>query len=1373
MENQKNLLLYTFKKADERTEEINKIIYEVNKMIDQPDLNLIKQMKEDKEFFSSKKFITSEKALERLSQLINAIKYKIPILEEGPTGTSKTFTTLIAIDYLNYRRKKENPNDKNIIKELLRFNLSSQTRSDDLLCQIAGDPDSPAGLKTIDGVFLRAFRDGYPLLLDEINLANESVLQFILEAISSGVLSIIINGKGLEKINMHEDFCLIATQNPPTGMFAGKRNNFSVDFLAKFSKVKFEIDLEELKEITKGSAKEFNFNNEQVIDEMVKFHEKWVKNYVKEDDVQCFTIRDILATIKLISENKGIYESINSIYGARYPKKIKLELQKVLNEFPLLSQKSEGYKEVLDENFPFCYSNKILIDTINQCIFSLENGRNIIIAGNEGCGKSYLSKMISKYFDLKHFEKSKLSNITNYCICTNKLECSDLLGSQKPSDKIQEGEEMLVWKDGFLTDSIKNGYTVVLDNINEAPSTVTERLNGLLDKTYDDKESFFELPENPNDSRIPINSNFRIICVCEYDKIKKMSPAFINRYDVIVLDDLFDKSITDEELKKLISITLITKYSSKPEEIEEEEHQSSEFEEYGESFSDGSFLNESGDSEKENNKSEDEKEQKKEEGDGEEKKEINSKEESKMIEKNEQNKDANSINSQNYDTESKISFGIGSSKIPKIDFNKKEKDINIELNKLVDEFMNKEENKLFLEEIIKTIRKIEKFTIYNITKLINSTDTIYQLIQKENRNIKLEIISNFVYDLIFNNENHIEKLNIDEKIMELFDDKLDENDGHDENDDKYHFKDSESLRKFIVFLLASSYINLHLCVIGPPGGGKTTSARAFARIRGKILEQNEGQNEEPFRMYTFNEGTKPHDFYGSSTLNRGKIKFNYGALTHAIRDGSVFIADEFNLSSIQTMRSILPALEPNFNKRNRIPGVEGPIIFNNKFFFIICQNESITLGRNLIPKQIENRLRTIYYPPAEINDIEEICKNINKDINESLNVDVNCRLTEEDAKKCGEYMMKLNELNQRILSPWSLRDIHKLFSRIANIQKQQSKYIGIGVVENILFFTMSSVTKENEERILDDIISLLVDIFYKGEEEKKKNLKKIYLSIPQLEFTEHNVEKINVITISLIKYKCKIVLETLSFSDNEESLLKYERKAKFENLKKLPTFLNSLFKINLSSKNEPILLSGNTSYKKELSKQFLQSASIISLNQEITINQLLGASSFLSKEDSKQFYLKELGNCLKLNNLPKYMNILKEWISKEKSEDKEGGEAKKLELQNLIDKFKNDVVNEKYPFKIPVENLYNKLFDINAQTENHNDNNLLNDMVLEFRPGLILSSIFGQRSLILVDLPNAKTVVLERFNELFSGKHNLTLNEDIHETFTTAKKKRI
>ena len=32
-----------------------------------------------------------------------------------------------------------------------------------------------------------------------------------------------------------------------------------------------------------------------------------------------------------------------------------------------------------------------------------------------------------------------------------------------------------------------------------------------------------------------INDKFRLVCTCELENIKNMSPAFINRFDVIVL----------------------------------------------------------------------------------------------------------------------------------------------------------------------------------------------------------------------------------------------------------------------------------------------------------------------------------------------------------------------------------------------------------------------------------------------------------------------------------------------------------------------------------------------------------------------------------------------------------------------------------------------------------------------------------------------------------------------------------------------------------------------------------------------------------------------------------------------------------------------
>jgi len=80
-----------------------------------------------------------------------------------------------------------------------------------------------------------------------------------------------------------------------------------------------------------------------------------------------------------------------------------------------------------------------------------------------------------------------------------------------------------------------------------------------------------------------------------------------------------------------------------------------------------------------------------------------------------------------------------------------------------------------------------------------------------------------------------------------------------------------------------------------------------------------------------------------------------------------------------------------------------------------------------------------------------------------------------------------------------------------------------------------------------------------------------------------------------------------------------------------------------------------------------------------------------------------------------------------------------------------------------------KILIKNLKKKNENRSNL-NNMNLVFKPGLILDSILKGKSLILKYLSNLPTVVLERFNELFSGKHNLTLNEDIHDTFTEGNK---
>jgi MoxR-like ATPase len=84
-----------------------------------------------------------------------------------------------------------------------------------------------------------------------------------------------------------------------------------------------------------------------------------------------------------------------------------------------------------------------------------------------------------------------------------------------------------------------------------------------------------------------------------------------------------------------------------------------------------------------------------------------------------------------------------------------------------------------------------------------------------------------------------------------------------------------------------------LCVVSPPGSGKTTAARAIAEIRAIILK---GKDEIPFYIHTHHSSTKPNDFYGTTTISDSEIIFKEGSLTLAIKEGAVSIADELNIS---------------------------------------------------------------------------------------------------------------------------------------------------------------------------------------------------------------------------------------------------------------------------------------------------------------------------------------------------------------------------------------------------------------------------------------------------------------------------------------------
>ena len=1323
--------LYKDKSFDEvsNMDDIDKIKAAVLLKKDDP----VKPIFLDEEKLRKKNFIPTAKAKERLSKLLNYIRLGIPVLLEGPTGTSKTLSVEIICEILE-QEEVNKPEPERKKRQLKRFNLSQETKPQDLLGSYIGDQNSFAGIRMVDGEFIEAFREGYPLLLDEINLASKDVLQSIEEALDSRILSIEIPGKPLKEIHAHPDFTLIATQNPNKGLFSGKRKDLGLKFLSRFQIIEFPEIYEELDEIAEGlgirfgylkevcnSKEEEEINNERkkIIKDFVNFHKEW-KMKINEDDVQTFTIREIAAVMKALGDGMDPFETILIIYGARYRKEKKEEMIKVLRKPESYFEKLNLPKWEIPKDFPNCYPTKSLCEAISSLLFSFKNGRHAIISGMPGCGKTKLARWFSEYYGKiinkdHNIQNNDHNNYENYfCICTEEIKPSDLIGKLRPSDKktIDEGGEILSWSDGILTESIMNGKILVLDSIEQAPSMVTERLNGLLDKKYSGEEKVFEIPENTNKKEIKINEHFRLLCTCNIDKINSMSPAFVNRFDIIVLEDQLN-GLSDEQLKELIKIL----FKNSKEKIVKVSLEKINNKNYNDHDLDENFKN-----------------------------------------------PINNINNENNVDE----FGN-----PINDFNNIEQknDNNVieeEKNKIKQEiYLEEDKSEIYeptgnmLEEIIKKYKEINKINKENTNKK-ELTINMYSLsqicrairifAQKKIKEVTDQMLVDFCTTLILNNSLEINNINISDKIMNYL---IDLSDDPDSDDNKFFYKDSESLSKFMAIIHAATLINLPLCIFGDPGVGKTAMIRAFGRIRADKYKIS-SKDGPFFQLHTFHNGTKASDFFGVTTFKEnGKIEFTKGTLTNAIKYGYIFIADEMNVSPIQTMKSLSPALEPAIGETIYIPGIEQNIIIHNSFHFIACQNFLGTIGRNAIPDSIINRIRQLKFPSQSEKDIKKICTQMKKDFYASY---MNPKFTDNEAALCGSYMIQFNRMKQKILPKLSFRDITKIFKRMVYQEENASNYWKINITHNLLFYTLSSISEvESKKRIfekgktlLDKILELIKLVFmdqFSLREDDIKDLKDCYFGKPMIRpIRDENGNS----RYFLMKHKIGICLDLLITLFKKDKII-----SNITDLENIPSFSNDLFKVLLSNKEEPILLVGPTGYKTFLSRLILKDTIPVTVNQESTVEQLLGSTTFLTKIEAKLFYLKNICNICDSGN---YEEL-----------------EKKILNENPNDQITEDDINKlsegkEIPFDYALKHLKNKLLN---DEETNDTNSILTDMILEFRPGLILSAILKRSKLIIKNLSNLPTTVLERFNELFSGKHNLTINEDIHDTFTEKNKKEL
>ena len=221
---------------------------------------------------------------------------KKPILIEGSPGIGKT--TIVQ----NLAKK--------INKNIHRINLSEHTDMIDLVGSQFPTSDNNVKFKWVDGVLLTAMKNGDWIIIDEMNLANQSILEG-LNSVLDDKQCLFVPELNME-IKAHPEFQIFATQNPVNQ--GGGRKFLPKNFLNRFIKIYLdELNNNDYKEILEKIF--INENNhdligKELIEELVKFNAE-VQNEIKKNKISLNEVGEfnLRTMIKFLNTYKLILQS--------------------------------------------------------------------------------------------------------------------------------------------------------------------------------------------------------------------------------------------------------------------------------------------------------------------------------------------------------------------------------------------------------------------------------------------------------------------------------------------------------------------------------------------------------------------------------------------------------------------------------------------------------------------------------------------------------------------------------------------------------------------------------------------------------------------------------------------------------------------------------------------------------------------------------------------------------------------------------------------------------------------------------------------------------------------------------------------------------
>lgn len=281
-----------------------------------------------------------------LRRVLRAMQISKPILLEGSPGVGKTSLVSALASMSGHT--------------LVRINLSEQTDITDLMGSDLPVPDegndqaSGASFQWCDGALLRAIKNGHWVLLDELNLASQSVLEGLNSCLDHRA-SVYIPELG-ETFRCPPTFRIFAAQNPLAQ--GGGRKGLPKSFLNRFTKVYVEaLTTDDLRGIV---STKFPMIPPKTVEDIVQF------NCIVQEDIDNrqygqlgspweFNLRDVFRWCELVSHS---YKETGAVDCDKFADTIYIQRLRTEKDRNLVTKR---YKECFGDSSCFTRTPKFLV----------------------------------------------------------------------------------------------------------------------------------------------------------------------------------------------------------------------------------------------------------------------------------------------------------------------------------------------------------------------------------------------------------------------------------------------------------------------------------------------------------------------------------------------------------------------------------------------------------------------------------------------------------------------------------------------------------------------------------------------------------------------------------------------------------------------------------------------------------------------------------------------------------------------------------------------------------------------------------------------------------------------------------------------------